>query len=159
MVLIAPVWTTRFTVGTDCRHPPIRQYARSRRDSLMRCAQWAAVKKSWFLKKLHLQRPNPCRISSKSSLGWLFLVNLEKMSVKSSVFLTFFLIFSIFYIFEVLLTPRNPILWKFTDKISKIFKFYHHRKICFFSRLQRTKRKSKRNPWTFIQSVRGLYTT
>ena len=126
-------------------------HAQSRRDSLMRCAQWADVKKSWFLKKLHLRCPNPCRILLKSSLDWLFLVNLEKMSVKSSVFLTFFLIFSIFYIFEVLLTPRNPILWKFTDKISKIFKFYHHRKICFFSRLQRTKRKSKRNPRTFIE--------
>ena len=121
----------------DKPHPSVcLGHAQSRRDSLMRWAQWADVKKSWFLKKLHRQRSNPCRNSSKSSLGWLFLVNLEKMSVKSSVFLTFFLVFSIFYIFEVLSTPQNSILWKFADKISKINKFYQRRKICFFSRLQ-----------------------
>ena len=144
-------------------------HAQSRRDSLMRCAQWADVKKSWFLKKLHRQRSNPCRNSSKSSPGWLFLVNLEKMSVKSSILLTFFLVFSVFYIFEGLSTPLNSILWKSDDKISKINKLYQRRKICCFSRLkritpfnisrlQRTKRKSKRKPRTFIQSMRGLST-
>ena len=144
-------------------------HAQSRRDSLMRCAQWADVKKSWFFKKLHRQRSNPCRNSSKSSPGWLFLVNLEKMSVKSSILLTFFLIFSVFYIFEGLPAPRNSILWKFDDKISKINKFCQRRKTSFFSRLQhitpatyhalqRTKRKSKRKPRTFIQSIRGLPT-
>ena len=113
-------------------------HAQSRRDSLMRWAQWATVKKSWFFKKLHRQRPNPCRNSSNHSPGWLFLVNLEKMSVKSSILLTFFLVFSVFYIFEGLSTPQNSILWKFADKISKINKFYQRRKI--------------------IQSVRGLST-
>ena len=54
-------------------HPSVcLGHAQSRRDSLMRCAQWADVKKSWFLKKLHRQCPNPCRNSSKSSPGWLF---------------------------------------------------------------------------------------
>ena len=119
-------------------HPSVCPgHAQSRRESLMRWAQWADVKKSWFLKKLHRQRPNPCRNSSNRSPGWLFLVNLEKMSVKSSILLTFFLIFSIFYIFEVLSTPQNSILWKFDDKISKINKLYQRRKICCFSRLQR----------------------
>ena len=127
-------------------------HAQSRRDSLMRCAQWADVKKSWFFKKLHRQRSNPCRNSSKSSPGWLFLVNLEKMSVKSSILLTFFLIFSIFYIFEGLPAPQNSILWKFADKISKINKFCQRRKTSFFSRLQRItpcnvrKEKVKENP-------------
>ena len=114
----------------DKPHPSVCPgHAQSRRDSLMRWAQWADVKKSWFLKKLHRQRPNPCRNSSNHSPGWLFLVNLEKMSVKSSISLTFFLVFSIFYIFEVLSTPRNSILWKFADKISKINKFYQRRMI------------------------------
>ena len=149
----------------DKPHPSVCPgHAQSRRDSLMRCAQWADVKKSWFLKKLHRQRLNPCRNSSNRSPGWLFLVNLEKMSVKSSISLTFFLFFSVFYIFEGLPTPRNYILWKFDDKISKINKFYQRRKICCFSRpatyhaLQRTKRKSKIKTRTVIQSMRGLST-
>ena len=36
---------------------------------------------------------------------------------------------------------------------------YTHLDVYKRQRLQRTKRKSKRNPRTFIQSVRGLYTT
>ena len=91
------------------------------------------------------------------------------MSVKSSILLTFFLVFSVFYIFEGLSTPLNSILWKSDDKISKINKLYQRRKICCFSRLkritpfnisrlQRTKRKSKRKPRTVIQSIRGFHT-
>ena len=106
-------------------------HAQSRRDSLMRCAQWADVKKSWFFKKLHRQRSNLCRNSSKSSPGWLFLV------------------FSIFYIFEELPTPQNSILWKSDDKISKnkqILSAPNHQLLLTpttYHALQRTKRKRK----------------
>ena len=94
-------------------------HAQSRRDSLMRWAQWADVKKSWFLKKLHLRCPNPCRILLKSSLDWLFLVNLEKMSVKSSILLTFFLIFSKFYIFKGFSTLKIPFYGNSLTKFQK----------------------------------------
>ena len=77
--------------------------------------------------------------------------------------------FLYFLHFEGLPAPRNSNLWKFDDKISKINKFCQRRKTSFFSRLQhitpatyhalqRTKRKSKRKPRTFIQSMRGLST-
>ena len=41
---------------------------------------------------------------------------------------------------------KNTILCKFADKIPKKRRFCQHRKICFSSRLHRTKRKSKKKP-------------
>ena len=54
-------------------------------------------------------------------------------------------------------SAKISILCKFADKIPKKRRFCQHRKICFSSRLQRTKRKSKKNRM-IIQSVRGLPT-
>ena len=66
--------------------------------------------------------------------------------------------FYVFLHFGRFLRFKNTILCKFADKIPKRRRFCQHRKICFSSRLQRTKRKSKRKPRTVIQSIRGFHT-
>ena len=65
--------------------------------------------------------------------------------------------FYVFLHFWRFLRFKNTILCKFADKIPKKRRFCQHRKICFSSRLHRTKRKSKKTQ-TIIQSVRGLST-